>query len=379
MNDKQVAKDIRLSIKKGDIDTFLKLIDDNPDQLKKKTPFGTWLHVASSEGQLEIVKKLIKLGADINASGGIYGGGALNEAASEGHYEVVEYLLSYGVKLDVSEPEKNPLFGAISNGHVNIVKLLIKNGIDTKVKYTGETMKERDALAFAKEQGQKDIIKLLGDQNKQPVTIYKNNSHEDHSSILRYFTEYFGPIENTISEIVSGSKVSIDINIIPDSNQGYLTLVTTGMSDEPMDYSNEEKTFKYAELVFKLPSSWPTDQKSMQDPQKNWPLQWIRRTAHIPHLYEGWIEAGVILPNGEPPQPFASNTKLSSILLCTPEYPQLQSINTQQGKVEIYNLIPIYEEERNFALKQGHMALLEKMRKAGISDILNINRINCCK
>jgi len=379
MDDKQIAKNIRLSIKKGDIATFIKLIDDNLDQLKKETPFGTWLHVASSEGQLEIVKKLIKLGADINASGGIYGGGALNEAASEGHYEVVEYLLSYGAKLDVSEPEKNPLFGAISNGHINIVKLLIENGIDTKIKYTGETMKEIDALAFAKEQGQKDIVKLLEDQNKQVSILYENNSSEDHSSILRYFTKYFGPIENTISEIIPGSKVSIDINIIPDSNQGYLTLVTTGMSDEPMDYSNEEKTFKYAELAFKLPSSWPVDQKSIQDPQKNWPIQWIRRTAHIPHIYEGWIEAGVILPNGEPPQPFASNTKLSSILLCTPEYPQLQSINTQQGKVEIYNLIPIYEEERNFALKHGHMALLEKMREAGISDILDINRINCCK
>jgi len=377
MDDRQVAKNIRLSIKKGDMDTFIKLIDDNPDQLKKETPFGTWLHVASSEGQLEIVKKLIERGADVNASGGIYGGGALNEASSEGHYEIVKHLLSYGVKLDVSEPEKNPLFGSISNGHIHIAKLLIEYGINTKVKYTGETMKETDALTFAKEQGQKDIVKLLENQDKQKDIIDK--SREEHSDILRCFTEYFGQIENTISEIVPGSKVSIDINIIPAFKQGYLTLFTTGMSDEPMDYSNKEQTFKYAELAFKLPSSWPVDQKSMQDLQKNWPIHWIRKIAHTPHVYEGWIEEGVIFPNGEPPQPFATNTQLSSILLCTPKYPQFQSICTEQEEVGIYNLIPIYEEERKFALKQGYMALINKMRKAGISDILDINRINCCK
>lgn len=134
-----------------------------------KTPFGTWLHVAASKGELNIVKKLIELGSNINVIGGVYGGGALNEAASAGHIDIVSYLLSCRADMDVSEPERNPLFGAISNGHVDIAKLLIESGTDTEVKYSGESMKDMDALTFAREQGQEEIVKLLenlkGDQS----------------------------------------------------------------------------------------------------------------------------------------------------------------------------------------------------------------------
>ncbi len=94
MDSKQVAKDIRLAIKKGDIEKVVELIGSNADYLNMMTPFGTWLHVAASRGELDIVKKLIELGANINMLGGVYGGGALNEAASAGHIDIVSYLLS---------------------------------------------------------------------------------------------------------------------------------------------------------------------------------------------------------------------------------------------------------------------------------------------
>lgn len=126
-----------------------------------ETPFGAWLHVAASVGSVEMVKELLDLGVDINARGGTLGGNALNYAASNGHMEVVKYLLSCGAEMDVSEPERNPLFSAIYGGHIEIVNLLIENGIDIHVKYTGESMKNMDALAFAQERGQAEIAALL--------------------------------------------------------------------------------------------------------------------------------------------------------------------------------------------------------------------------
>ena len=62
---------------------------------------------------------------------------------------------------DVSEPTRNPLFGAIHGGHTAIAKLLIDNGIDTSVSYTGENMTGIDAMAFAREWGRSDIVELL--------------------------------------------------------------------------------------------------------------------------------------------------------------------------------------------------------------------------
>jgi len=38
---------------------------------------------------------------------------------------VVEYLLSQEAILDISEPTRNPLFGAIYGGHSAIAKLLM--------------------------------------------------------------------------------------------------------------------------------------------------------------------------------------------------------------------------------------------------------------
>ncbi|MGG0277496.1 suppressor of fused domain protein [Bacillus rhizoplanae] len=375
MDSKQAAKEIRSAIKKSDIERVVELIGSNDELLNMMTPFGTWLHVAASKGELDIVKKLIELGLNVNRLGGVYGGGALNEAASAGHIQVVRYLLSCGADMDVSEPERNPLFGAISNGHVDIAKLLIESDIDTDVKYSGESMKDMDALNFAREQGQEEIVKLLAGPTTATETSHDNQDH--HDKILEHVAKYFGPINHTISEIVPGSRVSINIHIIPPAkNRDFVTLVTTGMSDEPMDYSNEESVFKYAELLLKLPSNWIVEKDNMEDPNNYWPLGWLRKVAHIPHIYDGWLDEGVILPNGEPPQPFALNTKLSCIMVCRAQEPGLDRIQTKQGNIDIYTLIPIYEEERNLALEKGYEYLIEKMSEKGISDVLDINRVN---
>lgn len=161
MEEKALAKKIRTAIKSGNVQEAKRLIDENPDCINMMTPFGTWLHVAAAHGQLEILKFLIERGADVNKCGGIAGGGALHIAASEGHLEIVKYLLSCGAFLDVSEPEKNPLFGAIHQGHTKIAKLLIESGIDTKAQYTGKSMKGMDAMAFAVEWGRQEIAAFL--------------------------------------------------------------------------------------------------------------------------------------------------------------------------------------------------------------------------
>ncbi|MEI4804028.1 suppressor of fused domain protein [Bacillus sp. FJAT-51639] len=379
MDKTQIAKDIRDAIKGGQLDTLRSLLEKDPEMLTWMTPFGTWLHVATAQGHLKIVEYLISVGIDIHAQGGTFSTNALERAATKGHLDIAEYLINYNIEIDTSEPERNPLFGAIINGHVDIAKLLIESGIDVNVKYAGESMKAMDALAFAKEQGQGEIVKLLENQKGCSTTSIETNDNNQnhHHIILEYVTKHFGPIKNTISEIVPGSRVVVNIHIIPPSvNKDFVTLVTTGMSDEPMGYSNEEGVFKYAELLLKLPSSWIIEKGSMEDQDHYWPLGWLRKVAHIPHIYDGWLEEGVILPNGEPPQPFASSTKLSCIMVCRSQEPELDNVYTKQGNINIYTLVPIYEEERNLALEKGHDYLLKRMREEGISDVLDIDRVN---
>ncbi|NPC91547.1 hypothetical protein HOO54_04620 [Bacillus sp. WMMC1349] len=382
MDNKQVLKEIRTAIKQNHVERVVELIRSDIDRLNVMTPFGTWLHVAASHGKLEIVKHLINLGADMNKRGGVFDGGAINNAAWKGHIDIVRYLLSYGAELDVSDPARNPLFGAILNGHLNIVELLIESGIDIHVKYTGESMKQMDALAFAHEQGQTEIVELLAsikgeqDTNKQAKTNISETIHQDtKTEIVNYITRKFGPIHHTISEIIPGSRVAVDIQmILPSKECDFITLVTTGMSDVAMDASDETAGYRYAELVLKLPANWPTTKKEIQQIDHDWPLKWLRLVAHIPHQYDGWLDEGVILPNGEPPMPFGSNTELSCMLISDAKTKLIDSKFNRT--INFYTLIPIYAEERELALQKGHDHLIETFNALGMTDVLDLKRKN---
>lgn len=161
MNDIEVGKEIRTAIKKGDCARAIELIGADKAQLETMTVFGTWLHVAASFGKIEIVQFLVSAGVDINRRGGIADAAPMHEAASEGHIRIVEYLLSKGAGMDVSDPQRNPLFSAIYGGHLEIVKLMVDRGIDVHVQYTGGTMKGMDALEFARERGETEIADYL--------------------------------------------------------------------------------------------------------------------------------------------------------------------------------------------------------------------------
>ena len=72
-------------------------------------------------------------------------------------------------------------------------------------------------------------------------------------------------------------------------------------------------------------------------------------------------------------------TKLSSIMVCRPQEKGLENIVIKQAEIQLYTLIPIYEEERNLALEKGYEFLIDRMEEKGVSDVLDFNRINVGK
>lgn len=161
----KIYKAVRTAIKNGELTVVVQLLGDDRSRLQMDTPFGSWLHMAAAHGQLEIVRWLVSQGSDVNAIGGMAARRPLDEAAAEGHLDVVKFLIDSGAILDTSDSVRNPLFstivGGTSDSHTAVAKLLIDSGIDTKVKYTGENMTDMDAIAFAKEWGRTDIVRLL--------------------------------------------------------------------------------------------------------------------------------------------------------------------------------------------------------------------------
>ena len=159
--DKEIIKSMRKAIKADDIDEVKKLATRNEGLLHVITPFGTWLHVASTHGKLDIVKLMIANGLDVNQNGDIANCGALRSAADKGHLGIVEFLYQNGAIFDVSEATKNPLFGAIYGGHLNVVKFLVENEIDITVRYNTNALKNMNAYEYAREFGQTEIANYL--------------------------------------------------------------------------------------------------------------------------------------------------------------------------------------------------------------------------
>ena len=112
------------------------------------------LMLAALNGQLEIVAKLVKKGADVNKTGWT----PLHYAATNGHVEVIKLLLENHAYIDAESPNgSTPLMMASMYGSPQAVKLLIDEGADPLLKnQTGLT-----ALQFAQRGNRSDSAELL--------------------------------------------------------------------------------------------------------------------------------------------------------------------------------------------------------------------------
>ena len=215
-------------------------------------------------------------------------------------------------------------------------------------------------------------------------------SGNDHSiaAIAAHIERYLGPVSGVFHELIS-DKVHLDVHIVPPSAEfSFYTLVTSGMSDQPMHVPPEatpEQAPRYAELCILLPSTWNIPDTSeeiseaFEDENVYWPIRWLKMLARFPHEYQTWLGFGHTLPNGEGAAPFANNTELGCMLLLTamslPE--EFQTLVLSPDKtVQFYTLYPIYSEEMELKLVQGVDALLDRFIDYDISDVLDLTRPN---
>ena len=105
----------------------------------------TSLLVATSLGDIQSIKKLLKAGLDINKPTS-RGNTLLHVTASYGHKNATELLLASGANINAIDNQgRTPLFSAVSNAHKEIVELIISNGADINT----DTGLHRLAVAYA--------------------------------------------------------------------------------------------------------------------------------------------------------------------------------------------------------------------------------------
>jgi ankyrin repeat protein len=90
----------------------------------------TPLHVSSRLGHVEIIRLLLKRGADIEARDDS-GRSPLDRVAQEGHVELAHVLLEHGADANAQEEEKcTPLYWASFAGQLAVAQVLLSHGTD---------------------------------------------------------------------------------------------------------------------------------------------------------------------------------------------------------------------------------------------------------
>jgi len=90
----------------------------------------TPLHWAAGEGNNDIVKLLLKSGANINAKTSEHGLTPLHQASIAGHCDTIEFLLLNGAEIERKDIKYyySPLLWSAFNGHHRAIRTLLKHG-----------------------------------------------------------------------------------------------------------------------------------------------------------------------------------------------------------------------------------------------------------
>jgi len=134
-------------------------VTPQPINVDKSIDVTGWtLLTAVEKGEVEIVKKLVYQGADVNAKGSC-NRTPLQWAAYKGNKEITEILISKGAEINTKDScDRTPLHSAVEGGNKEIAEILISKGADINAKdnFIGNT-----PLHFASECGHKELVELL--------------------------------------------------------------------------------------------------------------------------------------------------------------------------------------------------------------------------
>lgn len=126
-------------------------------------------------------------------------------------------------------------------------------------------------------------------------------------------------------------------------------LVTSGMSDLPMNTQADSEGPRRVEIIFYCP-----------EPKQEY-VETLRWLAHFPHDQKTWIDSFHTIPNGNPPEPLWG-TSMDTVFFLPPIVKMDQALPNELvldgDPVEFLWLVPLTSAECQLKLAQGSEAIL---------------------
>ena len=192
-------------------------------------------------------------------------------------------------------------------------------------------------------------------------------TENERIEIIKFIEENFGKIEEIYE--IGYDNFYLDVaQINPTKEKPYYTIITLGMGEYKMYNQNNENFSSFAELMISFPLDWNFDDKNY-----TWAIDELIQLTYVPFTYFFAYEWGHLENNFEP---FSSNTKLSAVTLLYPEMKKENSglLKLENRNLQFYQIVPLYDEECTFALKNGMKNLLLLDVEKKISFVIDMNR-----
>jgi hypothetical protein len=230
-----------------------------------------------------------------------------------------------------------------------------------------------------------DVVSLSGSpvwHHGEPAPFQPAQGEMCLQQIGDHIARHLGKVESVFHEVVSDT-VHVDVHFVEASDAfPFRRLVTSGMSDLPMTTPEGADVPRHAELMVTLPADWKLDMASFEDEAWYWPVRLLKTLARLPHKHATWLGFGHTVPNGDPPQPYAANTRLCGAIVVPPlSAPEdFHTLEIDAGKtIAFYSVVPIHAAEMELKLRKGSDALFDRFDAKGIADIVDPRRPDVAK
>jgi hypothetical protein len=189
-----------------------------------------------------------------------------------------------------------------------------------------------------------------------------------------------GTIKQVFHEHADSSAAINVLHVAATAERPVHTLITSGMSDLAMNTGTDARAPRHIELMMTLPRQWSME--GLKDTDHGyWPIRTLMTLAHLPQQRDTALVWGQTVPNGEPPAPYADDTRLCGVILApsllVPK--EFYVLGSGDQRIEFYAAIPLYKEELALREQHGMEHLLTTLIDHRVNDLVDIKRRNVAR
>jgi hypothetical protein len=197
--------------------------------------------------------------------------------------------------------------------------------------------------------------------------------------VLAHIERHLEPVRQVLRD-PSADAQRIDVaHVAASETRPVHTLITVGMSASTMPVPKSGDMPERIELMMVLPRQWKLDEASLREEAWSWPVTHLRRLAR--RASSQWLGWGSVAPNGDPPEPLVSGTRLCGFVIVPSLHvpPSFYQLESRVGDVTFYAAVPLYAEEMQLARDKGARALFESLIDHDVRDLIDMKRRNVAK